>query len=683
MVTVKSNTVMKRLSFVIVALAAMFAACQQEVLISENESENDIVVDEDAMPDVIYATVDDDNGTKAGMERYDAGGGVYRYHHHWDSGDVIYVFKGTKRTEYTCSDPANGVFTKGTVTDIGGGNSFTKYCAAFSTIGDIWVSANDNISVNNNSHDIPAYGNFMVASCEDGIHYTFTSLVGWVKLSLKAPGKTVSEIRIAKYDEGEDYEGTLKYDFSTGTYSYLGAQGASLTYSFSPGITLNESTATDIYMALPPMSFSGMPFEIHFSDGTYVNLSTSNTVNITQNAVTPMAEIEVGFKYSQLTGGNIFNVQLKNLASGRDDLTVSSADELIKGITLSLGEESPTPTSVNLAGSPSDPPIYASFNDATGIVTLHTSAHRVSLDVDCRNMFDNMKELESIDMLSQIIRSQVGENANNMSGLRQMFQHCAKLAAVDISKLDTHEATDFTSVFFGCSSLSSIDLSTLNTSAATTFCRFLSSCSSLQTVDVTTLNTANVTDFSYMFDGCSSLESINFGSGFFKNDGILSLSCMFYGCSSLTSLELTASNTGSMYIHSPYNANFAYICYNCSSLTSFVNRIPGIVTDFTSAFANCSNLEVVDFGTLYEFTNCNYSSMYDGCYKLRYLDMRRFLFGYLGDTENNKNRYMFRNACRDAASLDFYVRSEGTIITRLRYRFSSYMAADGFTTFHY
>lgn len=683
MVTVKRNTVMKRLSFVILALAAMLAACQQEVLLSENESDNDVVIDEDIMPDVIYATVDDDNGTKAGMERYDAGGGTYRYHHHWDAGDVIYVFKGTKRTQYTCSDPASGAFSKGTVTDIAGGKSFTKYCAAFSTIGDIYVSANNVLSVYNAGSYIPAYGNFMVASSEDGTRYTFTSLVGWVKLSLKAPNKTITGIRIAKYDLGENYEGTMRYDFSSDTYSFDESQGESLSYSFSPGITLNESTATDIYLALPPMSFAGMPFEISFSDAPDVYLSTSNTVNITRNAVTPMAEIEVAYKYSTLTGGGIFNSELKNLAAGRDDLTYTSVDELIKGITLSLGEESPTPTEVNLAGSHEDPPIYASFNAGTGIVTLHTSAHRVKLDVDSRFMFENMKELESIDMLSQIYRSKVGETGNNMSGLRQMFQNCTKLAAVDISKLDTHEATDFTSVFFGCSSLSSIDLSTLNTSAATSFSRFLSGCSSLQTVDVTTLNTANVTDFSYMFNGCSSLESINFGSGFFKNDGILSLSCMFYGCSSLTSLELTASNTGSMYIYSPYNATFGYICFGCTSLRSFVNRIPGIVTDFTSAFANCSNLEVVDFGTLYEFTNCNYSSMYDGCYKLRYLDMRRFLFGYLGDNESNNNRYMFRNACKDAASLDFYVRSEGTIITRLRYRFSSYMAADGFTTFHY
>ena len=183
---------MKKLSFVFLALAAMFAACQQEVVLSENGSKNGTDVDETVMPDVIYATVNDDNSTKAGMERYDAGGSVYKYRHHWDSNDMIYVYKGTKRTQYTCSDPTNGVFSKGTVTDIAGGKSFDKYCAAFSTTGEIEVRANNTLSVFNANSYIPAYGNFMVASSEDGTHYTFTSLVGWVKLSLKAPNKTVS-----------------------------------------------------------------------------------------------------------------------------------------------------------------------------------------------------------------------------------------------------------------------------------------------------------------------------------------------------------------------------------------------------------------------------------------------------------------------------------------------------------
>ena len=682
MVTIKRNTVMKKLSFVFLALAAMFAACQQEVVLSENGSENGTDVDETVMPDVIYATVNDDNSTKAGMERYDAGGSVYKYRHHWDSNDMIYVYKGTKRTQYTCSDPTNGVFSKGTVTDIAGGKSFDKYCAAFSTTGEIEVRANNTLSVFNANSYIPAYGNFMVASSEDGTHYTFTSLVGWVKLSLKAPNKTVSEIRIAKYSMGEDYEGFMYYNFSSDTYSYEGSQGECLGYSFSPGIALNENTATDIYLALPPMSYSGMPFEIKFSDNTYAYLSTNNTVNITANAVTPMAETEVGFKYTTLTGGGIFNAALKNLAAGTDNLTYTSNDELIKGITLSLGEESPTPTGVNVASGPSYIPVYASFDAGTGIVTLHTSAHKVSLDVDSRNMFQNMKELESIDMLSQIVRSKVGETANNTTGIRMMFQNCAKLTSVDLSRLDTHEAKDFSSVFFGCSSLSSVDLSTLDISSATTLCRMFSGCSSIDTIDVSTFNTALVTDFSCMFQNCTSLDSINFGTGFFKNAGIKTLSCMFYGCSSLKNIKLTASNTGSMYEYSPYDATFEYICYNCSSLKSFVNRIPGIVTDYTNAFANCANLEVVDFGTLYEFTSCKYPGMYDGCYKLRHLDMNRFQFGYLGDTETSNNRYMFRNACRDADSLDFYIRTSSSI-NRLVNHFSTYMSAEGFTTFHY
>lgn len=658
---------MKKSLLMILAAAAVFAGCQKEVNAPENVQL--------AAPKVIYADIDSDE-TKAGMDRYyDDGTSSYKYRHHWENGDVIYVYEGTNVTTYTCTNAAAGEFTETSTSTIPNGRSFTNCRAVYSTVGPVSVTANDKVSILNtdayggyvSSSDTPGYGNFMVASTDDGIHFRFVSQVGWVKLQLKGT-KTVKSISMRKYGSGEEYEGRYEYDFSTDTYSFDESQGESLTLTLDSPIALDPNTPTDFYFAFPAMSYAGMSFEFAFDGGGYDYLSTAKTVVVNRNTVTPMAVKEVGFRSTLCSGVN-FNVTLKSLAAGTT-VSAGDADNLIKGIVFSLGETSPAATSVNLADS--GKPIYATFDAGSGLITLHTAADIVTLNSECAEMFRQMTALESAAMLSQVTRSKVG--------VISMFRGCASLESIDLSKLDVSEAISFSNMFNGCSALTGLDLSTLNTSSATTFTYMFGGCAALTSLDLSGFDTKKVTDFSYMFNDCTSLASIDFGTSFFKNNLIRTLDGMFANCSSLGSVNLTKNASASFETNTPYST-MDIICFGCTSLTSFTLPLPGRVKSFIQAFMNCTKLEVIDMDALQDYNNPNYNQMFRECRKLNTLKVSHWNCPTLSSgTTTEFNRNMFLGTCAESTGLDIYISSSQ--FTWLGYYFNATMKASGFVTRH-
>ena len=673
---------------------AILACCQKEVNAPEKELGNSPVeavsTPPSVFPDTITANNESDE-TKAGMERYDDGG-TWKYRHHWNTGDVIYVYKGTSRAIYNCTNPSTGAFTLDSEVS-GLTKSFSQYCAVFSNVDSskqFDLESDNTIKLYSayeptnslleytSSGDTPGYGNVMVACSDDGSNYTFTSLLGWLKLQLKGV-RSVSSV-VVNADYSNPLGKFIRVVFPTSGQSISAPEYdesafdedamCSLEVTMSTPVQLNESTPTDFYIALPPMTrplTSGI--RINFAEGGYVDLATNNAVTINANAVTPMAVKDVGFRSMLCTGVN-FNVTLKSLAAGT---TVSSgdADSLIKGIVFSLGEASPAATSVDLADS--GKPIYATFDAGSGLITLHTAADLVSLNSVCSNMFLNMTALESAGMLSQVARSDV-------SDVFGMFKGCASLESIDLSKLDVSEATSFSNMFNGCSALTGLDLSTLNTSSATTFTYMFSGCSSLTTLDVSGFDTAKATIFSDMFNGCTNLADIDFGAAFFKNKYIRTLDAMFFNCSSLCSINLTNNATASFETTSPFST-MADICYGCTSLTSFTLTLPGRVTSFSEAFMNCPKLEVVDMDALQDYSDPNYYQMFRGCRKLNTLKVSHWNCPTLSSgTTTAKNRYMFLGTCAESAGLDIYISSSQ--YTWLGYYFNATMNASGFVTRH-
>ena len=688
---------MKAKMLIVAVSAALLVSCNQEKLVPPTP--NDQGVDYADATEIIIASIE--GGTKAG---FNYSSSEHSYSHFWESGDRIAFFpKNNSGQTYSCSNPNSGEFAK--VSNSNDPVSFTySYNYAVYPAGApigmgaqnddemkdlIMMDYDTSIPITSTGAlnvEVPVgayyaidantlgYGNIMIARSEDE-HFVFKNCLGWLKIQLTGTA-TVKQIKITG-NNGEILSGAGSVVFDGSGNPILtmdndcdAASNDKILNINSPFYTLSASTPTPFYFPLPPVTFTkGLTVRVTYANSAYEEFSTSKSVTISRNNVTPMAAKEVS-KSLLCTGVN-FNHILKTLVAGADK-TSSDEDALIKGIELSLGEISPAATSVNLADD--GEAIYATFNAGSGLITLHTSAHTIRLNTLCSSMFERMTALESIDMLSQIAESNIG------GGAISMFRDCSSLESVDLSRLNTSSVTSFANMFNGCSALKSLDLSTLNTSSATTFTYMFAGCSSLTSLDVSGFDTAKVTIFSDMFNGCASLAGIDFGASFFKNKYIRTLDAMFYNCSSLGSVNLTNNATASFETNSPFST-MADICYGCTSLTSFTITLPGRVTSFSEAFMNCSNLEVVDIDTMQDYNDPNYYQMFRGCRKMNTLKVSHWNCPTLSSgTTTSKNRYMFLETCEESSGLDIYISSSQ--FTWLGYYFNATMNASGFVTRH-
>ena len=683
---------MKKFLFIAAALfAAILTSCQREP-ITQNEPQP-AAVDASDFPEIIYASAGEEE-TKAGMDRYDAGGS-YKYRHHWDAGDVIHVFHGTVQTEYTCTNPATGEFTKGTAKATPYNRSFTNYCAVYSSISDHYeLSLPDNNQVKVmleayiSSSSNPGYANFMTAVSNDGTHFRMESQLGWIKLQVKGKG-TVKEIRLyGNYED--DISQYLTYNFATETLSQEGYQEEAMTATLATPVELNPYVATVFYFTVPAQTFASVGFEfLDASQKAIGYVGTNKSVPVCVNTVTPMAvkTLDYTSTAATLADGKTFNAALKTLAAGSSE-THESIDNLIKGIKYAY---STATEGVNVSSSTY--PVYAVFDSATGIVTLNSTADRIYLNKDSRYMFANMKELESIELLSQIQESQLGNSYTpDLYGISFMFRDCAKLTTVDLSKFNTTLVSTLEGVFNGCSSLSSIDLTPLSTTNVKTMKDTFRGCSALTCLDVSSFDTSSCSSYSYTFANCTSLESIHFGDAFLRYYSISNFNGTFYNCSKLEQIHLTRgmstllSNQGGAMDGSNSGGNIGFVCQNCTQLKSFILDISGNCNAMSYAFEGCNNIEHIDIHGLNDNTTTHrFISAFRNCFKLKYLDIRSHNFSYFpfsGGAIEPEVYYMFDFTCRDAERLDLYMLNEASY-DRIKYLFNSTMKLPNFITTHF
>ena len=245
--------------------------------------------------------------------------------------------------------------------------------------------------------------------------------------------------------------------------------------------------------------------------------------------------------------------------------------------------------------------------------------------------FYEFRNMTSID-LSALDTSE----ATNMS---QMFFNCRSLTSLDLSKFDTSNVTDMSYMFAGCNSLTSLDVSNFNTSEVTDMSDMFAGCNSLTSLDVSKFNTSNVTSMGGMFSSCSRLTSLDLR--IFDTSNVTSMGGMFSSCSSLTSLDLRNFDTSKV---TDMNDMF----YRCNSLTSLDlrNFDTSKVTDMANMFNGCSSLTSLD---LRNFDTSNVTSMggmFSSCSSLTSLDLRNF------DTSKVTTMgYMFEY-CSSLTSLD-------------------------------
>ena len=220
-------------------------------------------------------------------------------------------------------------------------------------------------------------------------------------------------------------------------------------------------------------------------------------------------------------------------------------------------------------------------------------------------MFYDCRGLTALDLSSLDT-----QNATNMFG---MFRDCSGLTALDLSPLNTQKVTNMANMFYGCSGLTALDLSPLNTQNVNDMRYMFSKCSGLTALDLSPLDTQNVTDMSYMFFSCHGLAALDLSP--FDTHNVTYMGSMFRDCSSLTALDLSSFDTQK-------------------------------VTNMNSMFEDCSGLTALDLSSFNTQKVTNMNSMFEDCSGLTALDLSSF------DTQNVTDmRYMF-SKCSGLTALD-------------------------------
>lgn len=216
------------------------------------------------------------------------------------------------------------------------------------------------------------------------------------------------------------------------------------------------------------------------------------------------------------------------------------------------------------------------------------------------NIFDNCCGMLSIDITDI--------KFPKLKSLGAMFYRCNKLNEITgHESLDTSNIVNMYSMFSGCKSLERLDLSKWNMDNIETIDFFLSDCENLKTIgDTSNWKLEKVEDVQYMFANCKKLTQLNLSNTRLKN--ISTFSYMFERCKSLTDIgnisQWDTSKTTDMY--SMFDG-----CVKLKHL-DIENWDVRRVTDFCNMFKDCKNLSTDIRKWKISISDAIFTNMVDG-----------------------------------------------------------------------
>lgn len=174
---------------------------------------------------------------------------------------------------------------------------------------------------------------------------------------------------------------------------------------------------------------------------------------------------------------------------------------------------------------------------------------------DLRSLFENLTKIVSIDLTNL--------NTSNATNMANLFNSCHKLTDINFGdNFNTANVTSMYRMFANCQSLTSIDLSDFNTANVQSISGMFYDCLKLKSLDLTSFNTANVKYMDEVFYSCKELQTINFGDNF-TTDIVETMHEMFFDCWDLQTLDLSTFNTANVLTMQ----QFLDFCFQLETLT--------------------------------------------------------------------------------------------------------------------
>ena len=262
---------------------------------------------------------------------------------------------------------------------------------------------------------------------------------------------------------------------------------------------------------------------------------------------------------------------------------------------------------------------YNLFNGYIG-TELDVSILDTSQATNMRSMFANCQSLATLDVSNF--------NTSNATNMAEMFKDSINLIIIEgLSNFNTSKVTDMNNMFYNCKKLTSLDLSNFDTSNVTNMGYMFQYCYALTELDLSNFDTSNVTSMGSMFWACTELSTIGDMSRW-DTSKVTSMSYMFYSCSKLTSLDVSNFNTSKV-------TSMSTMFSGCDLLTSLdlSNFNTSKVTNMSSMFAGCDLLTTLNLSSFDMTKVTNVNSMFDGCKSLANLQapkniLKSISFGY-------------------------------------------------------
>lgn len=367
-----------------------------------------------------------------------------------------------------------------------------------------------------------------------------------------------------------------------------------------------------------------------------------------------------------LADGPTVNQAIKSMVNG-EDYILDKIDYRIKHIVFDSSADfstMPELPHVDVSAPESPEPIFAIWDSTSETLTFSSQAYKVFAGFDAGRMFNNLEELEDVDMTDfsldytesiyglfhgcKSIASIdfTGMNFTKVSGISDLFAECENLTEIvwpnstflrennintdgvfrgcksltniDLSPFSGIKSSSANYMFGDCQSLTSIDLSEIDFSCAGGYTGVFSNCSSLTSLDVSGFGWQNVDgEMVWCFENCSNLKSINLGDFYIPNGG--RLDGIFQGCTNLKTIEYTR--------FAPMGTSFDCFFMFCESLESI--DVSKMVTSKTTGinwmFSECHSLKGLDLSNWNTSGLISAIDAFSGCCALTAIDFSNFV----------------------------------------------------------
>lgn len=199
------------------------------------------------------------------------------------------------------------------------------------------------------------------------------------------------------------------------------------------------------------------------------------------------------------------------------------------------------------------------------------------------------------------------------------FRDCSNLIEVrGLENIDFANTTNMEAMFANCPKLTAVDVSSFDIGNVTIMYNMFGYSSNLQSIDLSSWTGSKVTTVHDMFAGCGNLKTVKIGTGF-DTSNVTDFTSMFYRCYNLESVDLENIKTDSATV-------LACMFDNNQKLATMniANWNVSKCTNFGGMFNGCSKVAILDVSKWDTSAATNMDHMFYACSSVKSYDFSKW-----------------------------------------------------------